>query len=64
MPCSSHITFKNLVPVTADKSLTISNTIWSAIGNWRGFGRFVRYIMRDIRHDSAHLVTALARLNF
>ena len=37
--------------VTADYSLTISNTISSAIGKWRVFGRFVRNIMRHIRHD-------------
>jgi hypothetical protein len=36
---------------TADLSLTISNTIWSAIGKQGAFGRFDRDIMRDIRHD-------------
>ena len=38
--------------VTADYTLTIPNMIWSAIGKRWGFGRFVRCIMRDIRHDN------------
>ena len=39
--------------VTAGQSLTISSTIWSALGKRRGFCRFDRDIMRDIRHDNS-----------